>query len=63
MDRQKDADTKKDNGLEPNRETLNTTDPQENMRGPISSSTRETGEAFDSGESREDANEKKDDRM
>lgn len=62
MDKQKNADTK-DKGLEPNPETLHTTDPQENMKGPVSSSTRETGEAFDSDESRQDANEKRDSRM
>jgi hypothetical protein len=63
MDREKNADTKKEKELEPDRETLHTTDPQENMEGPISSSTRGTGEAFDSNESRENADEKKDSRM
>lgn len=63
MDRQKNTDTKDNKGFEPNRETLHTTDPQENMEGPVSSSTRETGEAFDSEESRQDADDKRDSRM
>lgn len=63
MERQKITDTKDNKGFEPNPETLHTTDPQENMEGPISSSTRETGEAFDSDKSKKDANEKRDNRM
>jgi hypothetical protein len=63
MDKQKDTNVKENKGIEPNKETLHTTDPQENMKGPISSSTRETGDAFDSNESRENADEKRDSRM
>ena len=63
MDKQKNTDTKKDEKAEPDQETLHTTDPQEKMKGPISSSTRGTGQAFDSNESRENADEKRDSRM
>jgi hypothetical protein len=64
MDRNKEADSKKENQpLKPDRETLHSTDPQENMQGPVSSPIKETGEAFDSEESKEHADERKDERM
>ena len=44
----------------PDPETLNTTDPQENMEGPISSLMHGTGEAFETDETKRDAEEKKD---
>ena len=44
----------------PDEETLNSSDPQENMRGPVSSSTRQTGKAFETGESKEDADRRRD---
>ena len=39
----------------PDRETLNTTDPQENMKGPVSSTTKQTGHAFETDETKEHA--------
>jgi hypothetical protein len=64
MDRNQEADPKKENQpLKADRETLHSTDPQENMQGPVSSPIKETGEAFDSEESKEHADERKDERM
>ena len=44
----------------PDPETLNTTDPQENMEGPVSSLMHNTGDAFKTDETKKDAEEKKD---
>lgn len=64
MNTNRETDQKKESQpLKPDRETLHTTDPQENMQGPISSPIKETGEAFDSKESREDADKRKDSRI
>jgi hypothetical protein len=43
----------------PDPETLHTTDPQEHMKGPLSSTMQGTGEAFDTDESKEEADEEK----
>ena len=45
---------------QPDRETLNTTDPQENMKGPLSSTTQQTGHAFETDETKEEADRIKD---
>ena len=50
-------------GPKPDEETLHTTDPQEEMKGPVSSAMHKTGEAFESGESKEKADEEKDKNM
>ena len=64
MDKNKEADTKKENeALEPDRKTLHSTDPQENMQGPVSSPLRTTGEAFDSSETKEHADERREESM
>ncbi len=58
----KKKNTDKDKALKPDPETLNTTDPQDNMKGPVSSvvqSVKETVEENDA-ESKEEAVEKKD---
>jgi len=58
----KKKNTDKDNALKPDPETLNKTDPQDNMKGPLSSvvqSVKETVEENDT-ESKEEADEKKD---
>ena len=49
----------------PDPETLHTTDPQENMRGPISSFMQKTKEIAEKNDeqSKEDATRKRDDRM
>ena len=64
MDKNKEAGTRKeDKELKPDRETLHTPDPQENMQGPVSSPMKETGEAFDSNESQKHADERRAERM
>ena len=58
----KKNNTDKDNALQPDPETLNKTDPQDNMKGPLSSvvqSVKETVEENDT-ESKEEADDKKD---
>ena len=47
----------------PDPETLHTTDPQEHMKGPVSSLMQNTGEAFDNDESKEEADREKDKNM
>jgi hypothetical protein len=60
---EKDRDsTKKDNenaSLKPDAETLHRTDPQENMKGPLSSLMQSTGESFDTDENAEEADREK----
>ena len=51
---------KKDTPAQPDRETLHTPDPQENMKGPVSSTIHNTGEAFKTNETKEEADHKKD---
>ena len=45
----------KSNSTQPDQETLHTTDPQEHMKGPVSSTTKNTGNAFETDETREEA--------
>ena len=40
---------------QPDPETLGTSDPQEHMKGPVSSPTKNTGHAFETNETREEA--------
>jgi hypothetical protein len=47
----------------PDSETLHTTDPQENMKGPISSMMHNTGDSFDTNETKEEADSEKDKNM
>lgn len=47
----------------PDKETLNTTDPQEHMKGPVSSTMHGTGKAFESHESKVEADRKKEEKM
>jgi hypothetical protein len=56
----KDYNNQEHSGPKPDKETLHTTDPQEHMKGPVSSTMKETGDAFDSNESKEEANEERD---
>lgn len=44
----------------PDPETLHTTDPQENMQGPVSSLMHKTGESFDTDETKKEADEERD---
>jgi len=47
----------------PDSETLHTTDPQENMKGPLSSLMHNTGEEFKSDKTKEEADRKRDEHM
>ena len=49
--------------LKPDPETLHKSDPQDNMEGPVSSVMHKTGEAFESDESKKEADEKRDSNM
>ncbi|MEO7524052.1 MAG: hypothetical protein ABIT58_08160 [Ferruginibacter sp.] len=53
----------KDAAVKPDPETLHTTDPQEHMEGPISSLMHKAGKGFDSDQTKEEADEKKDNAM
>jgi hypothetical protein len=58
---EQDADNQNKNAaVKPEPETLHKTDPQDNMEGPISSLMHKTGESFDTDETKEEADEKKD---
>jgi len=62
----KNDDTKKSNEsapLKPDAGTTHTTDPQENMEGPVSSIMHRTGEAFETDETKAEAEEKKEQNM
>jgi len=52
-----------DTTSKPDPETLHTTDPQENMEGPVSSLMHDTGENFDTEESKDEADNEKDRKM
>jgi hypothetical protein len=59
-DKKKDA-SKKEPALKPDPETLHTTDPQEKMKGPVSSMMQNMREeAEDNDESKESADRRKD---
>lgn len=44
---EKDKDTQNSTTSKPDPETLNTTDPQEHMEGPVSSLMQNSGESFE----------------
>ncbi len=50
----------KNAGMQPDPETLNTTDPQEHMEGPLSSVMQSAKESFEPDETKEEADAKKD---
>ena len=58
----KKEEAPKNDALKPDPETLHTTDPQEHMKGPISSSVQSVKKEVEEGdeESKEEADEKKD---
>ena len=56
-------ENRKNNPVQPDPETLHTPDPEKKMKGPVSTSLRKVGKAFESGESRKDADEKRDNHM
>jgi hypothetical protein len=59
-EKNQEKEDNKDAAVRPDAETLNTTDPQEHMEGPVSSLMHETGKAFESEKAERDAKEKKD---
>jgi len=58
-EKSKEKEGNKDAGVKPDPETLNTTDPQEHMEGPVSSLMHKTGKEFESEEAEREAKEKK----
>jgi len=56
----KDGDVRNNDTSKPDEGTLHTTDPQKNMEGPVSSSMKGLGDAFDTDQSKEDADEERD---
>ncbi len=52
-----------DASVRPDPETLHKTGPQENMEGPVSSLMHDAGEGFDTEESKDEADDKKDKRI
>lgn len=58
-EKNKEKESNKDAAVKPDKETLNTTDPQEHMEGPISSLMHKTGKEFESEKSEREAKEKK----
>lgn len=62
-DKDKAAKQNKDASVKPEPETLHTTDPQENMEGPISSLVKKAGKELETGETKEEADREKDENM
>ena len=60
MDKDNQKNNKEDVSLKPDPETLKKTDPQENMEGPVSSLMHKSGKGFDTEETREEAEKKRD---
>lgn len=54
---------KKDSNLKPGTQSLHTTDPQENMEGPVSSVVQNVKDAVEDDETKEEADERKDRNM
>ena len=63
MKEEKRNDRNNEAPLKPDPETLHTTDPQENMEGPLSSTMHKTGEGFDTNESKEEADQEKEEKI
>ena len=49
--------------IKPEPETLHTPDPQKKMEGPVSSTMHGTGKAFDTTETKKEADKEKDEKM
>ncbi len=58
----RESDAVKSESIQPDPETLDTTDPQDQMKGPLSSLMQSTSEAFDNDKSEEEANKEADER-
>ena len=59
----KNNETTNNKTSKPDPETLHKTDPQENMKGPLSSLMHNTGEEFKTDKSKPEADAKRDDHM
>ncbi len=57
-EKNKQKENNKDAAIKPDPDTLNTTDPQEHMKGPLSSLMHDTGESFENEESEEEIKKK-----
>ncbi len=51
------------NSIQPDLQTVHTTDPQKHMEGPVSSLMHETGESFETNETQEEVNDEKEKNM
>ncbi len=54
----KEKESNKDATVKPDAETLNTTDPQEHMEGPLSSLMHKTADSFETEETKEEVEKK-----
>ncbi len=62
VEKNKEKEDNKDAAVKPDKETLNTTDPQDHMEGPLSSLMHKTGDNFESDKAEKEAKEKKETR-
>ncbi len=58
-----EKENKSNAAVQPEPETLHTTDPQEEMKGPLSSLIRKTGEGFDTDKTQKQAEKEKEEKM
>jgi hypothetical protein len=64
MDKNTSSEANKEESIKPDPKTVNTTDPQEEMEGPLSSLVQGVKENLDeNSESKEEADEKKEENM
>ncbi|MEO6452809.1 MAG: hypothetical protein ABIN97_01990 [Ginsengibacter sp.] len=61
-EKSKEKEDNKDAPIKSDPETLNTTDPQEHMEGPISSLMHKTGDSFEKEETRDEVKKKERDK-
>jgi hypothetical protein len=59
VDKDKEKESNEDAAVKPDPETLNTTDPQEHMEGPISSLMHKAGKGLESEKAEREVEEKK----
>lgn len=62
-DEKMEHDQRNNETSKPDAGTTHTTDPQKNMEGPVSSSMKGMGDAFDTNENKEEADEDRDRHM
>lgn len=62
-DERNETNSRNNDTAKPDAGTLHTTDPQENMEGPVSSSMKGLGEAFDTDESKKEADDERNGKM